>query len=356
MPKTTPEELRQHIELAIRVELSTIPPYLYAMYSLEDLDSEPALLIRSIVTEEMLHAALATNLLLAVGGEPDYRSNRYMPSYPMDLPHHVPPLRIDLEPLTERLLRDVFMRIEQPRAHNAPAEPDEFETLGQFYHALEIGLVECSSNHDLFAEPQTERQLSDPRFYQPVEMDAADSGGLVEIRDLTSAIDAIEIIVHQGEGLSDQRWADPSHQELTHYYKILEIVEGRAPLGAVRGLPTNPRTDDFPVELRTVSDLFNGVYRGLYLIMDRMFSPESNQPKAVGALYLFMADVMAQVARFLSSRRLANGLNAAPTFEFYDFSTDSPLDELEDLAARAAADFTEMSTVHEAIRGFNLIL
>jgi hypothetical protein len=74
MPIDTPEELREHVELAIKVELSTIPPYLYAMYSLEDVQSVPALLIRSIVVEEMLHAALATNLLLAVGGRPDFRS------------------------------------------------------------------------------------------------------------------------------------------------------------------------------------------------------------------------------------------------------------------------------------------
>lgn len=56
MPIDTVDDLREHLLVAIEVELSTIPPYLYAMYSIEDQSSEAALLIRSVVVEEMLHA------------------------------------------------------------------------------------------------------------------------------------------------------------------------------------------------------------------------------------------------------------------------------------------------------------
>jgi hypothetical protein len=356
MPIDTPEELRQHIELAIKIELSTIPPYLYAMYSLEDAGSVPALLIRSIVVEEMLHAALATNLLLAVGGRPDFRSTLYMPAYPCELSHHRPPLTLSLEPVSVGLVRDTFMRIEQPEAHDAPAEPDEFETLGQFYHALEIGLEKMSSEFDLFADPQLGSQLSDPRFYRPVTFDAEDSGGLIGITDLASAIEAIEIIVHQGEGLSEDRWADPSHQELTHYHKLVQIVDGEHPLGTVRGFPSNPRTADYPQDVAIVSDLFNAVYRGLYLTMDRLFGGDGDQARAVGVLYLLMADVLVQVAGFLASVDLGDGKTAAPTFEIYEFRTDAPLREIKDLSEQAARLFPELSTVHEAIRGMSLIL
>ena len=151
MPIDTVEDLREHLELAIRIELSTIPPYLYAQYSIEDQTSEPALLIRSIVVEEMLHAALATNLLLAVGGSPAFAGTKYMPSYPMELPHHRPPLTLDLAPASDHLIEGVLMRIEQPEVHGAPAQPDEFETLGQFYHALEIGLEGLAGTAELFA-------------------------------------------------------------------------------------------------------------------------------------------------------------------------------------------------------------
>jgi rubrerythrin len=66
------DELQQHLRWAMRIEMLTIPPYLYAMYSLEDQDADPAAVIRSVVAEEMLHLALAANLLLGVGGSPRF--------------------------------------------------------------------------------------------------------------------------------------------------------------------------------------------------------------------------------------------------------------------------------------------
>jgi hypothetical protein len=356
MPIETPEDLRDHIELAIQVELSTIPPYMFAMYSIEDQNSEAALLIRSIVVEEMLHAVLATNLLLAVGGAPDFASTAYMPRYPMELPHHRPPLTIDLAPCSLELVRELFMRIEQPETHGAPAEPDEFETLGQFYHALEIGVAELSDRFDLFSNPQGGAQLSNHTFYQPVALDAEDSGGLVLITDLDSAIEAIEIIVHQGEGMSDEKWADPDHRELTHYHKLVQISDGTSPLGAVRNVRSNPRTQDYPEAIQTVSHLFNSIYRGLYLAMNRMFTDEANQGKAVGVLYLLMADVLSNLGHFLVQQPLGNGEYAAPTFEIFEFGTDSRLAEVTALSKKAAEVFPELASVHEALRGLGFIL
>jgi len=356
MPIETPEELREHIELAITVELATIPPYLYAMYSIEDQQSEAALLIRSIVVEEMLHAVLATNLLLAVGGTASFAGIDYMPHFPMKLPHHRPPLTLDLAPCSPDLLQNLFMRIEQPEAHGAPAEPDEFETLGQFYHALETGLEEVSGQFDIFSNPQTGAQVSDTGFYRAVALDAEDSGGLVLIHDLASAIEAIEIIVHQGEGMSDERWADPAHQELTHYYKLAQINDGTSPLGSIRNVRTNPRTAEYPENLQSVSHLFNAVYRGLYLAMDRMFADSTNQGRAVGVLYLLMADVLSNIGHFLVQQPIGNGENAAPTFEIFEFKTDTPLVELTALAKTSADSYPELASVHEALRGLGLIL
>jgi hypothetical protein len=356
MPIETTQDLHGHLELAIRIELATIPPYLYAMYSIEELDSQAALLIRSIVVEEMLHAALVTNLLLATGGRPDYASTRYMTQFPADLPHHDPPLTIDLEPCSVELIRRVFMRIEQPEARDAPAQPDQFETLGQFYHALEMGIERLAETTDLFSDPQSDSQLSDPRFYQPVTFDAEDSGGLILVDDLDSARQAIETIVHQGEGLSDERWADPAHQELTHYNKLVQISEGVTPLGAVRPVSTSPRTTDFPSKIQPVSKLFNATYRSLFLVLHRLFQPGVNQAKAVGVLYLFMADVLPQLAHFLVHQPIGNGQQASPTFQIHEFESGQPLHELTALSERCARAHPELSTVHEALRSLELIL
>lgn len=348
MPIDTVQDLREHVELAIQVELSTIPPYLYALHSIEDQKSEAALLIRSIVVEEMLHAALATNVLLAIGGEPRYRTTDWIPTYPELLPHHTPPLMIGLEPASTAVIRDVFMRIEQPEVHGAPPEPDVFETLGQFYHAIEEALSELDDHNGLFDDPQLSRQLGDPGYYSPVAFDAEDSGGLVAVSDLGSAFEAIEIIVHQGEGLSTERWADPLHQELTHYYKLLDIAEGTSPLGPVRPVPSNPRVVDYPGSVRDVADCFNAVYRFTFIVMHRIFQGGEQQEALVGTLYRCMSDVLAPLAEHLVGQPIPTGV-AAPTFEIWEFGADPDV-ELAALAAGLRGQHPELEEPIAAIQ------
>jgi hypothetical protein len=349
VPIETPQDLQDHIELAIKVELATIPPYLFSMYSIEDQSSEAAQLIRSIVAEEMLHAALAANLLLAVGGTPRFDTTDYIPTHPGLLPHHVPPLELSLVPASPAVIRDVFMRIEQPEVHGAPAEPDVFESLGQFYHALEIAIDQLSKRFDLFADPQADCQLSDPAFYQPVAYDSEDSGGLMLIDSAESARAAIEVIVHQGEGLSTDRWADPAHQELTHYHKLLRISDGTSPLGAVRAVKSNPGTRDFPEALQPVSDLFNAVYGSLFFVLDELFSPSADKTTGVERLYRLMAGVLSQLALFLVRQPIGGGEFAGPTFEIYEFGSDDWAGELAGLAARVVGFHPSLVDIEEAI-------
>jgi hypothetical protein len=141
----TPDQLREHLAVAMRVELSTIPPYLYAMYSIEDQRSEAARLIMSIVAEEMLHLALAANLLAAVGGEPGFLDPGLQPAYPGLLAHHRPDLPLHLAPASVDLVRSTFMVLERPGVAAAPPEADGYHTLGQFYAAIETAVEELSA-------------------------------------------------------------------------------------------------------------------------------------------------------------------------------------------------------------------
>ncbi len=322
--------LREHLELAIQVELSTIPPYLYAMYSIDNQMSDAALLIRSVVVEEMLHAALVANLLLAVGGEPDFASTAYIPSYPGYLPHHKPPVLLELKKASVDQFRETFLVIERPEELGAPPEEDEFETLGQFYQAVEIALELLDREHDLFTNPRVERQMADPNWYAPVRFDAEDSGGLVAVTDFASAIEAIEIIVHQGEGLSDELWADPSHQELTHYHKFLQLCDGTTPLGTVRDTVDNPATSGFPEAVQPVSNLFNAGYRLLYLALAGIYRGD-DQAGAIGSLYSIMSGVLSPVAHYLTTLPVDDKV-AGPSFEVYEFGDDNPLAHIRRLA------------------------
>src|ERR1700759_4203727 len=79
--------VRAALQAAIEIEHAVIPPYLYALYSLVPGRNEAAaVILRSVVDEEMLHLALAANLLSAVGGRPVLDSPRLLPRYPGPLP------------------------------------------------------------------------------------------------------------------------------------------------------------------------------------------------------------------------------------------------------------------------------
>ena len=136
-PISDVEDLRRHLQWAVEVEHSTIPPYEYAMWSVVDPDSAAATSIKYVVREEMLHAALAANLLNAVGGRPRF-TGEAVPRYPEPMRHHDPklPLVLHLAPASVDLVRQVFLRIEQPEEPGARPEADRYETLAQFYEAM----------------------------------------------------------------------------------------------------------------------------------------------------------------------------------------------------------------------------
>ena len=83
MAIATVEDLRQHLQWAIELEHSTLPPYLTALYSIKDGTNQEAVeVIHSVFIEEMLHLTLAANILNAVGGAPNLDYPGIMPSYP----------------------------------------------------------------------------------------------------------------------------------------------------------------------------------------------------------------------------------------------------------------------------------
>src|ERR1700730_7630242 len=85
-----PHDLYDHLQGAIELEHSTIPPYLQALYSIKrGSNAIVADLIRSIVVEEMLHMTIAANVLNAIGGSPAINTPKFIPQYPGPLPMNV---------------------------------------------------------------------------------------------------------------------------------------------------------------------------------------------------------------------------------------------------------------------------
>ena len=112
-----PSELKEALQTAMRLEFSTLPPYLCAEWSIID-GQDPngvADKIYGIVLQEMFHFALAGNILSAIGGPFKLTSPDFLPNYPTDtLPGDIhQDLIVDLKPLSKDQLQ-VFMQIETP--------------------------------------------------------------------------------------------------------------------------------------------------------------------------------------------------------------------------------------------------
>src|SRR3954453_17455499 len=94
---STGEALRPHVQWAPELEHAPIPPYLCALYSLDAArNPEAAEVVQSVFVEEMLHLALAANLLNAVGGAPVLDAPRLLPGYPRTLPHGDQSFQVEL--------------------------------------------------------------------------------------------------------------------------------------------------------------------------------------------------------------------------------------------------------------------
>jgi hypothetical protein len=161
------EDLREHLQWAIELEHSTIPPYLCALYSIEPgRNLEAVEVISSVVVEEMLHLTLAANLLNAVGGRPRLDISKMLPGYPRPLPHSDRSFEISLFRFGPEAIES-FLKIEKPSPKIDHPEGDSYETIGQFYQAIERGFRELSAilgEANLFCGDAA-RQVTDQHFY-----------------------------------------------------------------------------------------------------------------------------------------------------------------------------------------------
>lgn len=217
---TSPAELHDLVQKAIELEHATIPTYLCAYFTLKTGTNQAiADIIRSVAIEEMLHMSIASNLLIAIGGSPVINRPGFVPVYPGPLPMDIGDgLRVPLEKCSIPLVRDVFMKIEEPEEpivfkSLAAGEP-QYHTIGEFYAAVDAKLQELGESAFI---GDFGREMVDNSWFPPDE--------LFRITDPESASAAIEVIVRQGEGTSVSP-LDPEGA-LAHYYRFEQIVRGR---------------------------------------------------------------------------------------------------------------------------------
>lgn len=336
MPITTLDDLRQHLQWAIALEHATLPPYMCALYSIvPGANREASAAITSVLIEEMLHMTLAANVLNAIGGTPVLDAPDFVPRYPAYLPHSANAFQVSLTRFSPATI-ETFMRIEKPEEREAPPEADRFDTIGQFYRAIEDALKDLCATHG-------ERQVfcGDPaRQVTPEMLAYRGSGRIVAVSDLASALAAIDEIEEQGEGLKhDEVWDGdrdmfhPEREEVAHYFRYDAILRGRSyrrgdtpasgPTGdrfdvdwtSVYPMRDNPREADFTEgsPIRTAMRAFNRVYSDLLRALQRVFNGE---PARIATTIAAMSELAGRAEALMQMPTGDGATTAGPSFEY----------------------------------------
>ncbi|MBC7863239.1 MAG: ferritin-like protein [Bacteroidia bacterium] len=423
--EVTPENLGDAIQQAIEIEIATIPVYLHTYYTINRTPNQANLItsmeaslvkagksaseatriatecsaeimvyankagavIMSVAVEEMLHMSLSSNLKQALAGTPELmgKSPSVWPAY---LAGHIPEFPIDLGPFSLKQLK-TFLKIESPQ--ELPKndlrikKAIDYTTIGKFYDMI----TECIKSHD-FKYNKDKPQLIPGRGYyannnvdtlyynkehKPQFTNAKDSGDLIHVTDRESALAAIELIVHQGEGHesatplnpdgsvncekpTDADYDDAMHKELSHFEKFarlycryVNLEEKFAKLGLqepgtyfVHNTAINPKDADFPEAVQKVSAFLNAVYSYIFLMSEECYRKDGNTQYEIfmfgihKSMIWILNNLCNEMVKLNYIGPDGNSYVAAATFKEYTFTAaSSPKSQVIDLFNQAAA-------------------
>jgi len=213
--------LKKSLQAAVELELSTLPPYLCGLWSIQsDPSGVTTGLILGVVLEEMIHLGIVCNLLTSLGKTPEIVSGYIREiTYPGGLPGGVRPgLTVFLSGLTTDYVKNVYMQIEMPEKPLTLAA-ETYPTIGAFYDAISAAFV--SLNPKLSITNQLTTTLNSLNMSVNV------------ISTVAEAVAGITEIKEQGEGTSTSTTDSPytpdfgNGPELSHYYKFSEVYYGK---------------------------------------------------------------------------------------------------------------------------------
>jgi hypothetical protein len=253
-------DLLARLQTAAELEMATIPAYLVALLSIKRPSNRGAAEnIRSVMTEEMLHLALVSNVMSSIGGSLRL-TKEHVPSYPLQLTFKGKAFddrkfEVHLAPFSQSTI-ETFMAIEQPREFK---EAVAFElrhitvpeyTIGEFYDRI-VALLE-----ELDGLTGGTLYVGDPALQVSEDYYWSAGGKPVLVKDLATAKAALDIVIQQGEGApnslndgDDPKFGQP--YEVAHYFRFREIHFGRR--YSASDLPWDePSGDVLPVDYASV--------------------------------------------------------------------------------------------------------
>jgi hypothetical protein len=334
---TTRDDLIALLTQACELEHGLACSYLYAAFSLKQHPFEGGLTtdqlhrvkfwasqIFFVASQEMLHLAQAWNLLIAIGGTP-YCLRPNLPQSSRYYPLHA---SIALEPFGEKSLKRFIVYESPPKpkkawVRNARAlSKHDLEcgrvTIGQLYGTIADGF---GTIKDLFAGNPAGQ----------VGPQIAHFPDLVPVRDTASALAAIEMITHQGEGLAQDR--HDCHFGI--FMGILEDLHREQAAGATRFRPVRPVMENpvadtrngygamaHPVKnplTRQTAELFDAIYFLMLQALAFAFAKSTDTAtasRAAEAAIELMTTALLPIGDALTMLPAGNkkGQNAGPAF------------------------------------------
>ena len=338
------EELVYLLSEASEIEHGLMCEYLYAQFSLkrtaeEGLTDDQLARVKAweqtliaIIKQEMLHLALATNILTAIGAAPHFDR----PNFPILARWYPPEVQIELLPFGEQALRH-FMYLERPEGmnladaegfspsrlietalgeddHVVVAAPEEWQTVGHLYRGIEAGLAHLCDRYGedaVFIGPASAQAVTD--IFEWKE--------LIAVTDLASASQAIEVIVEQGEGARGD-WVK------SHFGMFVGVLEDLLALQAadasfVPARPVEPAYVRLPPDVASgaliedpltarVAELCIGLYELILQAQSRYYVHQDETPAELDTLARTAKHLMNWVLRPLGS--VLTALPIGPTF------------------------------------------
>jgi hypothetical protein len=345
------QELYEMLQKAFELEFTTIPPYLLAALSLHpNSNRESFSIIHSVYMEEMLHMILAGNTLNAIGGKVALNKDT-IPKFPLTIDFKGQKFKnrefeVSLERFSKKSI-NTFMQIELPDywPETKLLKTKKVEipgyTIGEFYNSIKTKLTNLCNEIG-----EKEVFTGNPENQISVDFYWGAGGKPVIVTNLNEALEALDIIIDQGEGASMQNINDGDHQffgeknEVAHYFRFNEIYVGKKykpndnPLEPPTGedflvdfskvfpIKANCKSEDFieTPKLEELNTEFNTHYTLMAQKMEKAFN---GFPKELYSAIMNDMHQMAKITLEMAQIPIANNPDnetGAPTFEWIELS------------------------------------
>ncbi|GAA1822596.1 hypothetical protein GCM10009735_66660 [Actinomadura chokoriensis] len=288
---------------------------------------------------------------------------------------------------------DVNVKAKSFKGH--PERPGQYASLGEFYRAIELGFV--------LLDDQIKWDIANVRKqYSRGFWNEYGHGKPIRVYNLETALQALELIIVQGEGSAENRERTPTGvgmEDFTHYEKFLRIEQGEEGIGAGNGSPEHELSIDDPAVtwpvianpkiaafktghpgIHSLMELFNAAYCYTLCLLDEtykhstddleervVYTPPAHQGDEAGKKaekrvprterfshryrlerndIAAMQGILYPIAQCLVSTpidpRDPASPHAAPSFEFYDFGAAPKKRQLEQLCDKAIQHFPSL--------------